>query len=311
MLNLRKLRNNIILFWHGLLFGLKDADSRLMRQIANKKYDDAEINQKIEVGGVYNDLLNQKETQQVKEFRDSYYRVLKEADKFIISTTFDASADEYRATARRKDSSFQEQHVIVDESDNLPIKLIQFNHITNNGVTETIEMNALDNNETNCQYLFEVDRCGVIPRFRIEKYIKKVVLKKTTDASKYIMDVYCSIYPRQFNSVDALFISEMRRVMDKKLYTNDTVYFDKFSFTTYKAYNVDDIHRFELINNRLKDIIIFDGNFVLKYESDAIVNDVDLTEKYKTKEMDEKYETKALKLKALPFECIEKIIENN
>lgn len=311
MLNLRKLRNNFILFWHGLFFGLKDADSRLMRQIANKKYDDAEIDQKLKVGGVYNDLLNQKETQQVKEFRDSYYRIFKESDKFLVTATFNAETGEYSATSRRKDSSFQEKHVIVDESDNLPIKLIQFNYLANDSIEETMEIRAFDNNETNCKYLFEIDRCGVTPRFRLEKYIKKVVLKKTTDVSKYVMDIYCSIYPRQFNSVDALFISEMRRIIDKKLYTNDTVYFDKFSFTTYKAYNVDDIHRFEMINNKLKDISIFDGNFVLKYECDAIVNDVDLTEKYKTKEMDEKYNQKALKINALPFHYAEKIIENN
>lgn len=311
MLNLRKLRNNIILFFHGLFYGLRDADSKMMKQVANKKYDDNEINQKLEIGGIFNDLLNQKETQQVKEFRDSYYRILKEADKFVVSLTIDKDNDEIRGTARRKDSSFQEKHVIIDESDNLPIKLIQFNYITNDDIDNTIKNNMFDNNETNCQYLFEIDRCGITPRFRIEKYIKKVVLKKTTSSSKYVMDIYCSIYPRQFNSVDALFISEMRRVMEKKLYTNDTVYFDKFSFTTYKAYNVDDIHRFELINNKLKEISIFDGNFVLKYESDAIVNDVDLTEKYKTKEMDEKYSKKASKSNTVTLEQAERFLINS
>ena len=41
-----------------------------------------------------------------------------------------------------------------------------------------------------------------------EKYIKKIVVKKTDDAEKYIMDVYISIYPRQFMKLDELFIKD-------------------------------------------------------------------------------------------------------
>ena len=299
------------MFWHGLLYGLKDADTRIMQQISNKKYDDSEITQNKIIGGVFADYLNQKETQQIKEMRDSYYRILREADKFIVTTTFDEVNDEYRATARRKDSSFQEKHVIIDESDNLPIKLIQFNSIIEEGVHKTMENCSYDNNESNAKYLIEIDREGITPRFRLEKYIKKIVLKRTNKEDKYVLDIYCSIYPRQFNKVDALFINEMRRVMDKKLYTNDTVYFDKLSFTTYKAYNIDDLYYFELNKAKLKDISIFDGNFVLKYDVNAYINGLDLTEKYKTKEMDEKYATNAPKGDTISLDLAERIIQNS
>lgn len=307
---LRKIKNNAVLLFHGLIFGLKDADNKMMHQISNKKYDDTQQEQKKQISGVFADMLEQKQTQQVKELRDSYYRIFRESDKYIVSAEYDEDVDEYRATARKKNSSFYEKHVAVDESDNLPIKLIQFNYQTNDGIMENMEQSTFDNNETLNKYLFEIDRDGITPRFKIEKYIKKIVLKKTKKQSKYVMDIYCSIYPRQFHKVDALFINEMRRIMDKKLFTNDIVYFNTFSFTTYKAYNIDDMYQFKLNNFSLKDMFIYDGNFVLRYETNTLIDGLDLTEKYKTIEMDKKYDEKSPKSNTITLDVAEKMFNN-
>ena len=48
----------------------------------------------MKTGGVFDDMLQQKETQRVKETRDKYYRVLREADKWDASNITIVSEDE-------------------------------------------------------------------------------------------------------------------------------------------------------------------------------------------------------------------------
>lgn len=306
---LKRLRNKILLLWHGLFFGLKSADSEMMRQIANKKYDDTEINKQLEKDGVFSDFLNMKETQAVKEYRDSYYRIMREADKFIVTGEYDMKNEWFNdVKVIKKGDSFETQHVIIDESDNLPIKLIQFNKPITHSVGDVMEKSLYSDTEATTEYLFNIKRDGITPRFRLEKYIKKIVVKKTSDAEKYIMDVYVSIYPRQFMKLDELFIKDMKKIYEEKDYGNDIINFKTLDFVSDKAYKVDDLYKFEYGNFKVIDISIFDGNYVIKYVVNAICDGFDLTTKYKTKEMDEKYEKKAPKSNIISMEMAEKMV---
>jgi hypothetical protein len=88
-------------------------------------------------GGVFSDMLQEKETKQVIEMRDKYYRVLKEADKRSTSN-IDYNVDDdgniisingtNRLRKKRKEDF--EKHVIVFNEENLPIRTIQDNKKT-------------------------------------------------------------------------------------------------------------------------------------------------------------------------------------
>lgn len=305
---LKKIKNKLLLLWHGLMFGLKDADIKLLQQKGNKKYDNDEINKQIEQNGVFADFLNVKETDDVKEYRDSYYRVLREADKYIVNGEFNETTGWFDNIKTSKKTEIETQHVLVDESDGLPIKLIQFNKPIIKGTTD---VHLYDNGESDMQYLFNLEYNAFTPKFRFDKYIKKIVVKKTNNSTKYIIDVYISIYPRQFMKVDDLFTKEMKNIFDKKNYTNDLINFSSLSFVTEKAYKADDMYEFKYLNKKVIDISVFDGNYIIKYEVDALIDGLDLVEKYRTESMDKKYSEKAPKSNILTLDLAERIYGNN
>ena len=83
--------------------------------------------------------------------------------------------------------------------------------------------------------------------------------------------------------------------MDNKIYKSDLTDFVEFEWFSDKAWNSDDICHFQYKVNELIGINIFDGNIVLSYICDVVYDGVDLTEKHKTKELDEKYAIEAPK----------------
>ena len=67
------------IFVNSFFRGLKNADDIMLSQV-NGENGGTEITEKMSGGGVFKDMLQEKETQQVKELRDRYYRILNEAD---------------------------------------------------------------------------------------------------------------------------------------------------------------------------------------------------------------------------------------
>ena len=84
-----KLFNNIKgrlqLLWHSLFRGMSAADNIIKAPVGSDH--SVEVVQQINNGGVFDDMLQQKETQRVIETRDKYYRVLKEADLILAEDT--------------------------------------------------------------------------------------------------------------------------------------------------------------------------------------------------------------------------------
>jgi hypothetical protein len=81
---LKTIKTKIEIFWHSLFRGLASADTIINAPVGSE--NSIEIVQQQKIGGVMDDLLEQKETQRVIETRDKYYRVLKEADKWDTSS---------------------------------------------------------------------------------------------------------------------------------------------------------------------------------------------------------------------------------
>lgn len=58
------------------------------------------------------------------------------------------------------------------------------------------------------------------------------------------------------------------------------------------------MHEFKFERKKLRDIKINDGNYVVSFDVDTLI-DQDVTEKFKTKELDEKYTANAPKHDAI------------
>lgn len=316
MKKLKEIKRDAIIGIHSLFQGLKGADA-VISQNASYGGGGTEINQQQTADSIFGDFLNQQETERVKEERDRYYRVLREADKYQVKVIGMESAknDEEGAdstkmtegalttTTRKKVAADYLKHAEIYNEENLPIRLIQ-----------DIKLIPLENNFTGDfskpeseQYVsnITIERDDFMPRFRLENRATKLVVK-TTGENTARLDFYTSIYASQFSKVDALFVSEFNRIKTENNKRSDTTSFTKISFYTDKAFGADDLCYFEYDDIKFVGIEVFDGNFVLQFDAHVVKDGEYVGDKYKTEELTEKYKNNAPKGDATDIFAIER-----
>ena len=302
------------LLFHGFFFGLRAADQTLTKQVSG---EDDEINHRLEIDNVFNDMLQENETEQVQEMRDKNYRVYREADNYEVTVTgmktdgenFDDEDSELYASASKKVFGDKPRTDLL-ETKNYKIVLVQDTKEYENDIVakqkegETGE--AIDDKGTN---IFDVTyKDDIIPRFYIERYINRLVLK-VNDNGNYRVDLYFSQYARQFMKRDSLFIAELHRVFDGKSPKSDILAIDTLSFITDKAFGSEDLHRVTLNNFVYKNMCQYDGSFVIEFSCSK--TDEDVVAKYRTKELDEKYATEAQKKAVVDINAMSRKIERD
>jgi hypothetical protein len=281
---LKKIGFYLKVFWYGLFYGMKRVD-KLMTG-SQKDINDSVFEVTDDGGGgVFNDIFQQKVTQEVEELRYSSYEVAKRSKKYKYVGN---------GNAIRKNSELTEKHCFVDESDNLRIILIQDNLLICDDVLSTLnEVGNDKNKKIHNDYTLKVQR-SIVPRFRIEDYIKKFVLKLSD--GNYVIDLYCSKYPGQFSErKDRSFLSELKRIKKGEIRNSDIFDFDKISFITSNAWNVDDWYRFVLNDFELYDIIDFDGNYVIRFGCQSECFMENILDKIYSESAENKYKNKEKK----------------
>lgn len=293
----RNLKLRISILWHSLFRGMKAADDKTMGVTKEGKTIDVGIEEQIQEHSVYTDLLNEQITQEVMELRDSNYRVFRHANDFQYIGN---------GNVVQKVKNMLQADLKVFNPDNDRIVLVQDNKLVVKGLVEATkdveeegEVVADDKAE---RFTLKFER-EVFPRFQLEKWVKKIVVRQN-DEGLVRLDLYCSSYARQFMPTDSLFINELMNIYGKKTRNIDTVDIMSVEFITDKAYGADDITLYRFEELKYEGMNMYDKDFVITYIAKPVQN-LDLTEKYKTKEMDEKYATKARRENAKPIDMEE------
>lgn len=293
----KKLRYNLSILWHSLFRGMASADLIIKGQTTSTT-DNIGVVQEIGGGGVFSDMLEQKETQQVVEMRDKYYRVLKEADKWDTSTITIVGEDENGVVfgntdgLRKKTKIDFMKHPPVYNPQNLPIRTIQDNkqiQKMNNLVCgyEAKFVNDLVKNLNDFDVTLTITRDNFTPRFFIEKYTKRVVVRE--NGNRAIVDFYLPSEASQFGKVDAILVSNLHKIKNENILRSDITDLLTIEWFSDKAWNSDDVCLFKYDDIKFIGADIFDGNFVLSFDCNVVENGKYLAEKFKTKELDEKY----------------------
>lgn len=285
-----KLKFNCVILFNSLFRGMKSADDKTLGVMKEGRAADNAIEEQIQEQGVLNDLLRGEVTQEVIELRDSNYRVYKHANDY-----------DYLGNGNvvKKVKNMLVDDLKIYNPEEYKVVVIQDNKLVVKGVVEAAEAHNLDSDgdvakdDTDERFTIKIER-DVFPRFLLEKYVKKVVVRDSEDNNVKI-DLYCSSYARQFNPTDSLFINEMMNIYGKKTRNLDTVDIMSLEFIADKAYNADDITLFRFESIVYEGMHMYDKDFVITYSAYPVCNGLDLTEKYKTKEMDEKYAVNAPK----------------
>ena len=103
-----------------------------------------------------------------------------------------------------------------------------------------------------------------------------------------------SIYPDEYDRTSRMFLSELKRVI-KNPRISDMIEISGVGFTTYKSIGVKDFHQYQYKITGFDKVVEFNGHYVIKFKADVIVNGEYLLEKYRLKELDEKYSKKESK----------------
>ena len=294
----KKIRLSIALFFHGLFQGLRSADLTMLSQVSGEDGDDQEISHKLEINSVYNDLLQEKKTQEVMETIDMSYRVAREADKYEVTLIGDLGDDSVgsdkmlSAIAVKKVAMKYDKHPEVFNEKTYHVTLIQDNKQIQgkSNINATVQdfVNAINTNGNDTVSLIDLKYDGFTPRFTLTKYITKLVARETKNGKKKI-DLYLPSEAGQFTKTDAILIAELHRIMDNSLKKTDFLDIAEITFVTDKAYGAEDYIQYLFKGLKYNKISIFDGYFVLTFNVSE-VSTFDIVEAHKTKSLDKKYE---------------------
>lgn len=132
------------------------------------------------------------------------------------------------------------------------------------------------------------------PKFEIEQYTKKLVIRKIND-EEFLLEFYISKYPDEYNRKSRLLISEIKRLKNNP--KSDIIEFDRVGFITDKTIGVNDGYEYEFKVSGFDKIIEFNGYYVVKFKSKILVDGKFIYDRFKMNELDERYKNKAPKNK--------------
>lgn len=286
---LKKILYNIKLFFHHLFLGMKNVDTIIT---SNHKSEDGSgyILSDDSNGGIFKDILEQKVTQEVEELRYASYEVAKKSKNYRYIGN--------GKVAKKTKSQLSLKPGFLDESDNLPIILVQdVKMVCDDVLTVLNEVNEEKNKKVFKDYNIKIKR-DIFPRFLIEEFIRKIVVKQAD--GNYVIDLYCSQYPSQFNEKRSrAFLSEIKKIKSGIIRNSDILDINEISFITSNAWGVDDWFLFSFNDFELNSIIEFDGNFILRFGCQAITYMENILDKVYSKSAEEKYQNKTMKENAV------------
>ena len=285
---LNKIYNRIRMFFSYLMQGLNSGDKLLTGTKDDVLSSGINNIQTINQNTLWDNLLKGEITDEVKELRHMTYAVNKESKNYKYIGNGIAI----------KKNNFGEIHSLIDENDGLPVKIIQNNYLIPETILDTLE--HVDNKG------YKPDRYNLnikwdfTPRFRLEKYVNKVVIKLKNDNNVQI-DLYVSQYPVKYDNIHKVFINEVNRIYNEvnNNYNNykhfDILLFSELNFVTSKAYGSDDDLYYSYNNIKFKSIEMFDGHFIFKFDGTTQIDGLDLTNKFFDENQDKKYQNREIK----------------
>lgn len=277
---IENMKNKFLMFFYGLIYGMKATEDEVLHQTANSIGGGSSIIKEVDDTRVSKALLKGEITQEVEELRYRTYKVDKE------SKTFEYFAPTLAMKRDKQDTKFLK----YDDRDGLELITVQPNDFLVETVSETLEQVGGRGKRT--QYRIKIKR-NFTPRYKIEEYITRLDVKKLDD-KHVILDMYVSKYPNDKDFKSKGFVREVEKIRDEKI-KSDILDYEEVSFLTNHAYKMDDMVKFVFKNIFFREVVEFDGHYILRFKASIQQDIIDLTNIFYSKTMDEKYKNKEKK----------------
>ena len=281
--------------FNSFFYGMSAADKAIMT--SSNDNENIVINKEVKDERVSKALLRGELTQEVQELRYRTYKVDRESKTF----------EYFSPTLAKKKELNDTKFIKFENSDNLELVTIQpnnFNVGTINDALKDIDINKIEN-ETEISvnvgqfkqpksYNIEIIRNEyAIPRYYLEEYTKRLVVRKFSPKTKFMLDFYVSKYPNIMDLKSKGFIREIERIKNEG-WKSDIIDFSGVHFITLHAYQLDDMIEFKFKYPVFQEIIEFDGHYIIRFKA-TIAKQYDTMNDFYSKTMDEKYKKKQAK----------------
>ena len=282
---MKKIWKKVINLIHSLFYGMSNADQIVFQSSSIDNNGISIIKEQTE-NRVSKDLLKGEVTQAVEELRYRTYLVDREAKNY----------EYYSPTLAKKRDIDDIKDIFVENSENLTIVTVQPNTPDMGTILDAIDRYESGKGvQLKSSYTIKCNRKDLVPRFNIEEFTTLLVVKVIDESKKqYELDFYVPIYENPYDFRSRSFLSEIKKIQENNIKT-DLFDIESIEFITSHAYNINDMIKFKFNNIKFKNIVEFDGNYVVKLSSTLIDKPHDILDDYYSPTMDEKYKKKVKK----------------
>lgn len=270
-------------------------------------------------GMLADSLLHGEVTQEVKNLRWRTYKVLKASDGITIEYEYTDENGNLIYKTKKFDNKLALRNVKIDTFDDYELEMVFNNdeitislddamssyikeydqpisstHENGGLVTSHGEITGVEYFATNKTYTpINITRTYP-PRFAIENFTKRISIRKINDTERLI-EFYVSKYPNEYNKNSKLFIKEIQKAIKSGPRNFSFLEFDEVEFVTNKTIGVPDFLHYSYKILNFNKIVEFDGNYVIKFNAEILIDGEDILNEYIEKELDEKYNNKEAK----------------
>jgi len=271
-------------------------------------------------GTLADSLINGEVTEEVLNIRWRTYKVLRASEGIIADITGYDEEGLPIVTIKRSNKKRGLSKVKLDSFDTYPLEMIVDNSPI---VTSGNDIMDNDNIKLTDEPILNIDEDSVIisathgeitaieyfannkselpikviretiPKFELEKYTTKLNIRDI-DGKNKLLEFCVSTYINEDDRRSRLFISDIKKAIENPR-SSSILDIKGVEFTTYKTLGVDDFLQYKYNIISFDKIVIFNGDYLIKFICEVVVNGNDILEQYRVETLDKKYENKEKK----------------
>jgi len=251
-------------------------------------------------GQLADSLINGELTQEVMNLRWRTYKVLQAAEGYTTEIIGYDENDMPITRTRKFDKKAGLVNVKTEPTNQNELELVVDNTPITVSVLDAMDATLELNNSVDFfakiknEVPIKITR-ETTPKFEIEKYTTKLHVRKINDTDR-LLELYVSSYPDEYNRTSRLFISEVKKTIEKPR-QSALIDIKALEFVTYKTIGADDFLEYKYEIKSFDKIVEFNGNYVIKFIAKITIDGDDLMEKHRVSELDTKYKNKEKKVK--------------
>jgi len=304
----------------SITMALSSVEKTALNQTGEMMSSDINHSQRHTQGQVVDSLINGEVTQEVMDLRWRMYKIIQETDE--LTTKIIGYKDDGTPITKttKKDNKKGLKKIKIDTYDTYPLEFVIPNdeiatssndamanqHIkildepTINYDEDGVIVSATHGEISGEEYYFThktekpiIIKSEATRRFYLEIFTKKLNIRNISNTEK-LLEFYVSIYPDVDNRTSRIFLSELKKIINDNK-KSDIIDINEVMFITYKGIGVNDFLEYKYNITSFDKIIEFNGNYVIKFKAETIINGEDILTKYKQDELELKYQNKVKK----------------